>query len=165
MTEKRAAHGPHLAGRTTKNGRSGRTRRQRKRGRPVRTRQDGETAGRRAPEQARILRDGAPRRTGLGKRGAAREPHRGGVTAGGRAAEAGTAREREGRPEPRPEPETEEPHGDGTGRAACPGAVDGDGAAGRRGPKRKKGPDALSGPLRRRLPALPLPQYHRRDGA
>lgn len=84
MTEKRAAHGPHLAGRTTKNSRSGRTRRQRKRGRPVRTRQDGETAGRRAPEQARILRDGAPRRTGLGKRGAAREPHRGGVTAGGR---------------------------------------------------------------------------------
>lgn len=71
------------------------------------------------------------------------------------------------RPEPRPEPETEEPHGAGTGRAACPGAVDGggDGAAGGRGPKRKKGPDALSGPLRRRLPALPLPQYHRRDGA
>lgn len=45
----------------------------------------------------------------------------------GRAAEAGTAREREGRPEPRPEPETEEPHGAGTGRAACPGAVDGGG--------------------------------------
>lgn len=85
--------------------------------------------------------------------------------AGGRAAEAGTAREREGRPEPLPEPETKEPHGAGTGSAACPGAVDGDGAAGRRGPKRKKGPDALSGPLRRRLPALPLPQYHRRDGA